>query len=308
MRREDVFVVSIRRTVRTLQLKVLFALLWWCFVSASADDDRLDGIQVHHEYTGDSVIDVVQRRGLLKVGVGLFEPWVMCDTQGDLIGFEIDVSRKLAEEMRVRIQHVRTDWYFIVPSLIEEKYDVVISGMSVTPDRSLLINFSIPSAESGIVIVANVDLSENLQSIEDFNESSVIFGARAGSVTVPTISRLFPNAILSQFDSDKELLDALLAGQIHAAATNQFNAVGWTNDHTDLLSTPFDELLDKSPEAIGLRKGDFDGVNFFNSWIEHHKSSGWLQERREYWFESRDWEDLVATNPDTLASCAESFR
>ena len=53
----------------------------------------------------DSVIDRIRHRGLLEVGVGLFEPWIMCDTNGDLIGYEIDVARKLANGW---IAHHRT--------------------------------------------------------------------------------------------------------------------------------------------------------------------------------------------------------
>jgi polar amino acid transport system substrate-binding protein len=57
-----------------------------------------------------SVVGRIQRRGLLKVGVGVFEPWVMCDTNGNLIGYEVDVARRMAEDLDVRIQFVRTAW------------------------------------------------------------------------------------------------------------------------------------------------------------------------------------------------------
>ena len=72
------------------------------------------------------LLDEIRYRGLLKVGVGMFEPWVMCDANGDLIGFEVDVARRLAEDLEVRIQFVRTDWYYIVPALIEEEFDLEI--------------------------------------------------------------------------------------------------------------------------------------------------------------------------------------
>ncbi|MCY4128237.1 MAG: hypothetical protein OXG15_03215 [Gammaproteobacteria bacterium] len=134
------------------------------------------------------------------------------------------------------------------------------------------------------------------------------FGAQAGSVTVLAVRKLSPNASLSLFVFDTELMEVLIAGQIYAAAGNQCSAVGWSNEHLDALSMPFDKLFDKSPEATSLRKDDFDGVNSLHDWIDHQKSSSWLQERRQYWFESRDWEDLVATDKAVLASCMESFR
>ena len=78
----------------------------------------------------DSVLDEVQTRGLLRVGLGLFEPWSACDVNGELIGFEIDVATRVAEDMRVEVEFVRTDWRYIIPDLITEEFDVIISGMT----------------------------------------------------------------------------------------------------------------------------------------------------------------------------------
>ena len=77
-------------------------------------------------------------------------------------------------------------------------------------------------------------------------------------------------------------------------------------DYPDQLLSPFD-LLNKVPEAIALRKQDFDGLNFLNGWIQHYASNGWLANRRNYWFETREWEDLVAEDPELVALCEESF-
>ena len=80
----------------------------------------------------------------------------MCDANGDLIGYEIDVAREKADDIGVRIQFVRTDWCFILPALIEEEFDVIVSGMGITPRRSLLVNFSVPYSEFGTAVIANI--------------------------------------------------------------------------------------------------------------------------------------------------------
>ena len=56
------------------------------------------------------------------------------------------------------------------------------------------------------------------------------------------------------------------------------------------------------------RKGDLDPLNFFNSWIAVRQADGWLEQHRHYWFETREWADRVATDPDTIAECDESFQ
>ena len=90
----------------------------------------------------DSVIEEVQDRGTLRVGLGLFEPWSACNADGELVGFEIDVATKVAEDMGVEIEFVRTNWNYIISELIAEEFDVIISGMAILPGRSLKVNFT----------------------------------------------------------------------------------------------------------------------------------------------------------------------
>ena len=59
---------------------------------------------------------------------------------------------------------------------------------------------------------------------------------------------------------------------------------------------------------MAIRKGDLDTLNFFNSWIAANEADGWLAQRRQYWFETREWADQVATDSDTVAACDDSFQ
>lgn len=254
----------------------------------------------------ESIIDTVRDRGLFKVGVGLFEPWVMCGKNGNLVGYEIDVARKMAEDLGVRVQFVRPDWDSIIPALTDKKIDAIISGMGVTPERSLLVNFSVPYAEFGVSVISNN--TQDLSTLGDFDSPDIVFGARAGTVSQQAVQDHFPNSVPRFFDTDTELLEALVAGSIDAAIVEQVIATRWLERHSSSLHRPFDELLNRIPEAFALRKGDVDGLNFMNSWIAHHRTSGWLQDRRRYWFNTSEGLDQVADDPQVIAKCNESFR
>lgn len=271
------------------------------------ENSNTKGAGLHDWPAGDGVVDTIRRRGLLKVGMGLFEPWVMCGTDGELIGYEVDVVRQLADDIGVRVQFVRTDWYYIVPALIEEEFDLVVSGMGITPARGLLVNFTIPYSEFGTAVVANRSRTDGLAAPDDFDSAGIVFGARAGTVPAQAAAEHFPTATLRTFDSDADLLGALLAGEVHAAAVDQVKAARWLDAHAGALHRPFAELFNRVPEAIALRKGDADAVNFLNGWIAHHRTSGWLAERRTHWFDTRDWNDEVAVAPATVARCQASF-
>ncbi len=273
--------------------KILFILFVLLVVPVSYADNE-------------SIIDTVRDRGLFKVGVGLFEPWVMCGKNGNLVGYEIDVARKMAEDMGVRVQFVRPDWDYIIPALTDKKIDAIISGMGVTPERSLLVNFSVPYAEFGVSVISNN--TQDLSTPGDFDSPDIVFGARAGTVSQQAVQDHFPNSVPRFFDTDTELLEALVAGSIDAAIVEQVIATRWLERHPSRLHRPFDELLNRIPEAFALRKGDVDGLNFMNSWIAHHRTSGWLQDRRRYWFNTSEGLDQVADDPQVIAKCNESFR
>ena len=79
----------------------------------------------------DSVIRKIQLYEKMKVGVSLFEPWTMCNADGELIGYEIDLANKLAEDMGVEVEFARTDFNYIIWGLLAYEFDVIIAGMGI---------------------------------------------------------------------------------------------------------------------------------------------------------------------------------
>ncbi|RPJ70748.1 MAG: amino acid ABC transporter substrate-binding protein, partial [Desulfobacteraceae bacterium] len=100
--------------------------------------------EIQRKLTEESTIEQVIRRGVLRVGMSTFVPWAMTDKTGKLIGFEIDVATRLAKDLGVRIEFVPTKWAGIIPALLTGKFDVIIGGMGILPQRNLKVNFSIP--------------------------------------------------------------------------------------------------------------------------------------------------------------------
>ena len=111
--------------------------------------------KLQQELIQESAVEQIMKRGTLRVGMSTFVPWAMKDKTGKLVGFEIDVATQLAEDMGVKVEFVPTKWAGIVPALLTGKFDVIIGGMSVRPDRNLKVNFSIPYDYAGQSIVAN---------------------------------------------------------------------------------------------------------------------------------------------------------
>jgi polar amino acid transport system substrate-binding protein len=222
-----------------------------------------------------------------------FVPWAMKDKTGKLVGFEIDVATRLAKDMGVKVEFVPTKWAGIIPALLTGKFDVVIGGMSVRPDRNLKVNFSIPYDYAGQSIVANKKLAAGFSSLQDFNHPDVVISARLGSTAADAANKFMPRAKKRLFDDEAQVIQEVVNGKAHAAVASAplpaFQAIKFS----DRLFLPVRGTFTKEPIGFALKKGDYDTLNYFNNWIRVVEAKGWLAERKHYWFETKDWEGML---------------
>ena len=241
----------------------------------------------------ESVIEEILASGELRVGMSTFVPWVMRSKDGDYVGFEVDVARAVAEDMGVELVIVPTQWDGIIPALLAGKFDVIIGGMSITPERNLKVNFSRPYAQSGLLVVANKEKAPGYKTMEDFNREDVVFAMRRGVTAIDAVADSFPLASTRLFDEEATAIQEVVNGNATAWVSASPSAATAISDHGGKLYLPFTETFDNSNEGFALRKGDADALNFFNNWILTRHESGWLQRRHTHWFKTRDWVDLL---------------
>ncbi len=242
----------------------------------------------------DSVLETIKKRGAIKIGLSTFVPWAMRNKNGELIGYEIDVAKQLAEDMKVKAEFVPTAWDGIIPALLAGKFDLIIGGMTITPERNLTVNFTLPYANSGTHLVAHKVLAAGFTTLENFNSPDVVVTARRGATPATAAKRLLPKATLRQFDEDALALQEVLNGKAHAFITSTPTPAFEALKHPDTLFLPIPEPFVQGAEGFALRKGDPDALNFFNNWILLRQQDGWLKERHDYWFKTRDWANQVS--------------
>ena len=273
---------------RLLTLLTTVALALALLLSPLANAQKFN-----QELATGSVLEVIKKRGAVKIGMSTFIPWAMRDKNGQLIGYEIDVATRLAEDMGVKAEFIPTAWDGIIPALLTGKFDIIIGGMSITPERNLTVNFTAPYANSGTQMVAHKELAAGFNSLEDFNKPEVVLTARRGATPAIAAKRLMPKATLRQFDEDALALQEVLNGKAHAFVTSTPTPAFEALKHPDKLFLPIAEPFVQGAEGFALRKGDPDALNFFNNWILLRQQDGWLKERHDYWFKTRDWAGQV---------------
>ncbi|NJB68425.1 polar amino acid transport system substrate-binding protein [Desulfobaculum xiamenense] len=275
-----------RTTVRTILAALAVLSILMAATAATAGD-------MARALTEESALTSILKRGSLRVGMDTFVPWAMKDKNGEFIGFEIDVARRLAEDLGVGVEFVPTAWDGIIPALLSGKFDMLIGGMSIRADRAAKVNFSIPYYDTGMAIVAHREVAPSYTKLEDFNHSGVVIVARKGTTAARAAARHMPNATLKLFNKEPQAVQELLNGRAHAFVSMAPLPAQESIKHADKLYLPFSGTFTTEPNGIALRKGDVDTLNFVDSWIRVVRAEGWIQERQHYWFETMDWQDRI---------------
>ena len=82
-------------------------------------------------------LDDIRKRGTLRVGMEPgYMPFELTNKKGEIIGFDVDVAKRMAKALGVKLELVSTAWDGIIPSLITSKFDIIMSGMTITAERA----------------------------------------------------------------------------------------------------------------------------------------------------------------------------
>jgi polar amino acid transport system substrate-binding protein len=271
----------------------LLSLIILCLSLVFAMSANVRAASVQRDLVTASTVEAIKKRGVLKVGMDIFQPWAMKDKTGKLIGFEIDVATRLAKDMGVEVEFVPTAWSGIIPALLTGKFDVIIGGMGITPQRALQVNFTQPYDFSGMSIVAHKQLAAGFDSLESFNRPDVQIAVKLGTTAAAAVKKYLPKAQLRQFDAEPQAYQELRNGKVHAVVGNAPRPTYEAVDYSDTLFLPIKGTFTQEPIGFALRKGDPDSLAFFNSWISVVGFEGWLKERRDYWFGTKEWASQV---------------
>ena len=280
-----------KKTTFSLLVGALAVLLVLAGCAADASGESADTDEPVESST--SLVSEIVERGTIRVGMSTFVPWAMQSNEGELIGFEIDVARRLAEDMGVEIEFVPTQWSGIIPALRTGRFNVIIGGMSIRPDRNLQVNFTIPYDYSGVALAANRENVPGRTTLEEFNNPDTVIAARLGTTAASAAERFLPDAQIRLFEQETQAVQEVLNGSADAIAASAPLPAYLTVDNPDTLYLPIEGTFTFEPIGFAIRKGDVDTLNYFNSWIRIVESEGWLADRKQYWFGTRDWADQV---------------
>ena len=257
-------------------------------------------------------IDDAVKRGTLKVGMDpTYMPFEMTNKRGEIIGFEVDLLKAMSKAMGVKLELVSTGYDGIIPALLTDKFDMIGSGMTLTQERNLRLNFSEPFIVVGQTLLIRKELEGTIKSYKDLNTADYRITSKLGTTGELVAKKLIAKAKYHGYDNEQEAVLDVVNGKadafIYDAPYNvvAVNKVG--NGKLVFLDKPFTY----EPLAFGLKKGDYDSINFINNFLHQIHEDGTYDRIHDKWFKrhrrgSRTWSntghvDRVAAIASKLA-------
>ncbi|WP_143145537.1 transporter substrate-binding domain-containing protein [Desulfovibrio litoralis] len=257
-----------------------------CFVMTST----VFALAADTELAKKSTINKILSRGEIRVGIDAgYMPFEMVNKKGDFIGFDIDLGKELAKAMGVKFVPVNTDFDGQIPALLTGKFDIAISGMTITPERNLKIAFSDPYIVIGQTILLNKKHEGKITSWEQLNDPQYTVAARQGTTSEFVTKRLLSKANYKSFE--KEVDGALDVVNDRADAwvyDMPFNVVFMAEQGKGKV-IHLDKPFTYEPLGIALQQGDPDFVNFLNNFLRQIKNDGRYDRMYKKWIDSTEW-------------------
>lgn len=230
---------------------------------------------------GIDTLATIRKRGVMRVGVITVDPMVMRGSDGNYTGFSVDLMRRMAQEMDVAVEFLETKSLFMIQELLDGRFDLLATGLWVTTERAMVINFSDATASEGVYIVASKARAGRRLQVADYNQAGVKIAVFSNTAQEKLAARMFPKAQVVRVDGNEVL--AVTQGLADAALVPTLSPASLLQRAPDKLFLPREQAISQTPAALGLRKGDPDFLNFLNTWLSLRRGEGWLDERAAYW-------------------------
>lgn len=235
-------------------------------------------------------LEDIQARGTLRVGLEPgYMPFEMTNQKGQIIGFDVDMAKRIAKAMDVKLELVSTAWDGIIPGLLTKKYDMIMSGMTLTQERNMKVNFATPYIVVGQAILIKKSIAGEVKSYKDLNNKKFKVASKLGTTGEQATKRMIPECEYISFETEQEGIQDLLNGKIDAFVYDlPFMAIANAQKNTGKLVF-LDEPFTYEPLAWAIRPNNHNMINWLNNFMNQIKSDGTYDKIYAKWFLSDKW-------------------
>lgn len=251
---------------------------------AAADAGTESSSDTASDSSSDDLLSAIKERGYITVAMeGTWAPWTYHDEDDNLVGFDVEVAKAVADELGVDVQYQEGEWDGLLAGVQSGRYDIMVNGVGYTEERAQAYTFSDPYCYNKTALIVKGD-NEDIKSLEDLKGKTTCNSANS---TYQLIAEEYGANVLDVETLDGTL-EMVLAGTDRADATLNAEAsfLDYMNAHPDANLKIVDYYPESEKVCIIMPKGDSSDSlkEAINSAIEKLRADGTLSELSNKYF------------------------
>lgn len=236
----------------------------------------------------------ILQRGELIIGTQAgMPPLSMTTKSGDIIGLDIDLCKFMAAAMQVELKVVPMPFQQLLGALEAGRVDLVVSGMTMTPERNLRVAFVGPYLISGKALLTKKKTLAKINNAAELSRTKAPISVLGGSTGEQFAAAALPNAPLVKAGNYDEAVDLVLKNKVEAMLADFPLCVISVARHPGAGLVSITNMLSYEPLGIAVSADDPLFLNWLENFLHMMKESGQLEALKARWFAHPDWLHLL---------------
>ncbi len=229
-------------------------------------------------------LDDILARGVLRVGTtGDYKPFSYRPDAGSaFIGLDIDLAGQLAKALGVRVEFVPTTWPTLMKDLEADRFDLAMSGVSISIERQKKALYSIPYLRDGKTPITRCENQERFQTLSQIDQPGVRLIVNPGGTNERFARANIKNAAITVYPDNITIFDQIVAGKADLMITDAIETRLQQKLKPQLCALHADKPFDFSEKAYLLPR-DLIWKTFVDQWLHQSIQSGGFATLLEKW-------------------------
>lgn len=240
------------------------------------------------------VLDRIMAKKELVLGTAASMPPLNMKTKdGQIIGMEMDLARYFSGGMGVKLTVKPMRFNDLLPALETGQVDMVLSSMTITPDRNLKVAFAGPYFASGKSLLAKLANVESVNEIAKMNKPDKVLVALKGSTSQTFVEKVMPQAKLVLADDYDQAVAMIRNDKALAMVADYPICKVSVYRNPDAKLDSLEKPLSYEPIGVALPPNDPLLVNWVQNFLNGLEKGGDLKILEERWFKDTSWVSLL---------------
>ncbi|MEQ7049040.1 transporter substrate-binding domain-containing protein [Paenibacillaceae sp. P-4] len=233
-----------------------------------------------------NALEHIKQSGKIRVGLmGTYAPYNFINDKREVDGFDADIAKAVAKHIGVEVEFITGEFSGLIEGLQKDKYDALVSQVTITDDRKQKMDFSTPYVKNAVNVIVKRD-NTSIQKLEDFKDKKIGVGLGTNDekylrdVAMPKVG----NFEIATYNDVITSLQDLNVGRIDATINNVFALKPLIDkNHFDVKAVG--EPIKEDVAGIAIRKDNPELLAAINKALEEMKADGTFKEIFKKWFD-----------------------